>query len=128
METLGGILACGSFVWLIVAIAIIAKKKRLRICFGILLVPVWLGLVFLGGVLLPPTEKVQSEQKGQDHFPFTLQKRKQIYLEYTKDDLWKYDDGTDYVPIHLNKRYMKTYHLTASQLYQILQEGGKMGW
>lgn len=63
METIGGILVLGSFVWLIVAIAIIVKRKPLRKRFGILLVPVWFGLLLFGGALLPPTEKEHEAKK-----------------------------------------------------------------
>jgi len=58
----------------------------------------------------------------------SLEKRKQIYLEYTMDLLWKFDDGSDSVPKKLNEKYMRKYNLTKSELTKILFEGAGKHW
>lgn len=58
----------------------------------------------------------------------TLEKRKQIYLEYTMDPLWALDDGLDRVPKKLAEKYMKKYNLTKSELVEILFEGAEKYW
>ena len=57
-----------------------------------------------------------------------IEKRKQIYLEYTMDPLWKFDDGSDSVPKKLNEKYMKKYNLTRIELHKILMEGAGKYW
>lgn len=77
-------------------------------------------------------EKVVSlqwtEREKTESIRLTLENRKKIYLEYTMDSLWKYDDGSDRIPKMLFDKYMKRYNLTKAELASILLEGARKYW
>ncbi len=71
---------------------------------------------------------VDYEETKLEPFHLTIEKRKQIYYEYTTDPLWELDDGSDQVLKKLGEKYMKKYSLAKSELAKILFEGAEKYW